>query len=420
MRTLVLIMLALSVVGCRLPKGPTAEERAQARVAFFTAPTIEDAQRRMTRWLHRDPASPTITPAGPDVDSAAELRATGYLVVDPHGEPYTLYGRGLPDDASQLYGLVTTRTPLSRAEYVRLNDMGLLVGGVRATQTYPVFGPREAFVQLLESRKILGIDVIAPEERMDPALGRGVEKSWKIHVHARDHTLYRSALDALGAHRLPGRSYEPVIRIYPNSVPIERLLAQPWIAYVAREANETPFDGAVVIPGPESIVESTRYYTVRGDGRKELVRDLASAARQNELPGRALGLTQLNWAYRFESRPFADGHRVTFLAIDGTSVITLPRWNRSARADAELVAEWNEFSHQLLEHELQHQRINTEMLADFRRRVAEIPPQPSFEELEVRLQMLFNQVLREVREEHAVFHRVDRLWEETSELLAGD
>lgn len=95
-------------------------------------------------------------------------------------------------------------------------------------------------------------------------------------------------------------------------------------------------------------------------------------------------------------------------------------WDRPPNADPELVALWDQVERHVLEHELQHQRINEEMLSVFRRSISAIEPQPTVGELADRIEAVRTKIAKDYVSEHALFHRVDRMWKESIELLKDD
>ena len=412
MRILLLTLALLVFAACRLPKGPTEDDLIRARMEYYTASSLTDAELRMKQWIRIDGRPASWRPSGPKVSTARELEHDAYRILDHEGRVLDLFARETapPDEYGPIFAYVTLRQPASRNTLQKLNRRGLRVGGRMATQTYPTVGSRQSLRELLGSADVLGLLIRPRAMRHDADLGEGLESAWTVRVPGDDPSLYFAAIDALGGHRLPNRNFDPVVRIYPKSVDLAVLLDQPWVLYVARESSDADVRDSFTVPGGDSIQELITTYTVDGDNREALALDVRNAARRRGLPGNAVGLTKLEWRYEFEMRRFSDGYGVVSLQIQGTSEITVPAWRPPRGVEANLLDRWNEFAERVMDHELEHQRINEEMIVAFRQRITKIEPQPTPEDLERAVNQLAAEVDREYRVQHALFHRTDRLW----------
>jgi Predicted secreted Zn-dependent protease len=142
--------------------------------------------------------------------------------------------------------------------------------------------------------------------------------------------------------------------------------------------------------------ETVKYYDVRGSSIDELRRDVFSRGPYDERNGqRYAGWAEWRIQWSFDRRVVPQGCAVSRAATETHVQYTLPRWVDADKAPAELRKRWREFVEALMQHELGHGQLARELADRIEFAIESLPPEPTCEELDRRVNELATRMILE-------------------------
>lgn len=142
--------------------------------------------------------------------------------------------------------------------------------------------------------------------------------------------------------------------------------------------------------------ETIKYYDVRGASIDELRRDVFSRGPYDERNDqRYAGWAEWRIEWSFDRREVPQGCAVNQASTKTHIKYTLPRWVDVDKAPAELRDRWQEFVEALTYHEFGHGRLARELAERIEFAIGSLPPEPTCEELDRKVNELANRMILE-------------------------
>jgi len=149
-------------------------------------------------------------------------------------------------------------------------------------------------------------------------------------------------------------------------------------------------------------VAKVNYYDVRGTTLEELRQDVFSRGPYDkEANTRFAGWAEWRIQWWFDRREVAGGCAVANASTETHIEYTLPRWVDEDAAPPELRASWKRFIDALTEHEEGHGRLARELAEQIEFAIRSLPPEPTCEELDRKVNELANRLIREDKTQEA-------------------
>lgn len=156
--------------------------------------------------------------------------------------------------------------------------------------------------------------------------------------------------------------------------------------------------------GRAEVISSlkTNYYEVKGEGFREIRRDLNEKRPLNKhTNARSDAVTQwtISWTYKWKQ---VDGrYALQNPKVTVTVEMVLPRWTYGEKPDAEVLARWQSYMKALMAHENDHQQFALQGAKLLERRLSNLPSQDSVKELERLVKESGEEALKECRAKDA-------------------
>jgi len=162
--------------------------------------------------------------------------------------------------------------------------------------------------------------------------------------------------------------------------------------------------GGVAAPtsniGSTRAVERAHYYEVRGSTLEELRKDVYSRGPYDKAKGqRFAGWTEWRIKWWFSRHNVPQGCAVGKAVTETEVSYTLPRWVDADRASPEVQSTWKRFVEALTLHEEGHDQLARELAERLELAIQDLPPEPTCEELDIRVNELANRMILEDREQ---------------------
>jgi|GEM_PF-623625 predicted secreted Zn-dependent protease len=147
--------------------------------------------------------------------------------------------------------------------------------------------------------------------------------------------------------------------------------------------------------------ETIKYYDVRGTTIEELRHEVYSRGPYDSTGQRFAGWAEwrIRWWYDREQVP--QGCKVSRAVTETDIEYTLPRWVEAANAPEELRETWNRFVEALTVHEQGHGDLARALAAEIEFAIRNLPPEPTCEELDRKVNELANRMILEDRTQEA-------------------
>nr|PZN74272.1 MAG: hypothetical protein DIU57_19450 [Pseudomonadota bacterium] len=147
--------------------------------------------------------------------------------------------------------------------------------------------------------------------------------------------------------------------------------------------------------------ETIKYYDVRGTTIEELRHEVYSRGPYDSTGQRFAGWAEwrIRWWYDREQVP--QGCKVSRAVTETDIEYTLPRWVDAANAPEELRETWNRFVEALTVHEQGHGDLARALAAEIEFAIRNLPPEPTCEELDRKVNELANRMILEDRTQEA-------------------
>ena len=147
--------------------------------------------------------------------------------------------------------------------------------------------------------------------------------------------------------------------------------------------------------------ETIKYYDVRGTTIEELRHEVYSRGPYDSTGQRFAGWAEwrIRWWYDREQVP--QGCKVSRAVTETDIEYTLPRWVEAANAPEELRETWNRFVEALTVHEQGHGDLARALAAEIELAIRNLPPEPTCEELDRKVNELANRMILEDRTQEA-------------------
>lgn len=182
------------------------------------------------------------------------------------------------------------------------------------------------------------------------------------------------------------------------------LASVPTVVFAAAVSFLGINPGGIAAPttglGSAKAIEKVNYYHVRGTTLDELRKDVFSRGPLDKAKGqRFAGWTEWRIQWQFDRRNVPQGCAVE-KAVTKTEVdYTLPRWTDADHAPPEVRETWNRFLEALTVHEEGHGQLARELAERLEFAIQSLPPEPTCEELDARVNELANRMIMEDKEQ---------------------
>ena len=163
--------------------------------------------------------------------------------------------------------------------------------------------------------------------------------------------------------------------------------------------------GGVAAPmsghGSSRALETIKYYDVSGSSIEELRRDVFSRGPYDSNGRRFAGWAEWRIQWWFDRKQVPQGCAVARAVTETHVKYTLPRWIDADEAPLELQDTWNRFVEALTLHEQGHGKLARELAADIEFAIQSLPPEPTCDELDRKVNALANRMIREDKSQQA-------------------
>src|SRR5690606_7711506 len=147
--------------------------------------------------------------------------------------------------------------------------------------------------------------------------------------------------------------------------------------------------------------ETIKDYDVRGSTIEELRREVYSRGPYDSTGQRFAGWAEWRIRWWFDREQVPQGCKVSRAVTETDIEYTLPRWVEAANAPEELRETWNRFVEALTVHEQGHGDLARALAAEIEFAIRNLPPEPTCEELDRKVNELANRMILEDRTQEA-------------------
>ncbi|HET7671787.1 MAG TPA: DUF922 domain-containing protein [Burkholderiales bacterium] len=153
------------------------------------------------------------------------------------------------------------------------------------------------------------------------------------------------------------------------------------------------------------------WFAIRGTTRDHMRASMQHTAPYSERRGsRVWGQCQWDIKWKFKHRREPGSCRIGEVRLDVTATMKLPRWVDEDQGNAQLRAQWNDFSRRLRQHEDGHKNNGIAAARDLVRRLKGLGEFPSCELLDAEIRRQGERVISEYQQLDLAFDRVDLLY----------
>src|SRR5690606_22966323 len=147
--------------------------------------------------------------------------------------------------------------------------------------------------------------------------------------------------------------------------------------------------------------ETIKYYDVRGSTIEELRREVYSRGPYDSTGQRFAGWAEWRIRWWFDREQVPQGCKISRAVTETDIEYTLPRWVDADNAQPELRKRWNRFLEALTLHEQGHGELARALAAEIEFAIRNLPPEPTCEELDRKVNELANRMILEDRTQEA-------------------
>ncbi|HEX5600830.1 MAG TPA: DUF922 domain-containing Zn-dependent protease [Hyphomicrobiaceae bacterium] len=147
--------------------------------------------------------------------------------------------------------------------------------------------------------------------------------------------------------------------------------------------------------------ETIKYYDVRGSTIEELRREVYSRGPYDSTGQRFAGWAEWRIRWWFDREQVPQGCKISRAVTETDIEYTLPRWVDADNAQPELRERWNRFLEALTLHEQGHGELARALAAEIEFAIRNLPPEPTCEELDRKVNELANRMILEDRTQEA-------------------